>query len=341
MAIQDLLKLRRLSPQMTTLVDSVLTERYKEIQWSWPLLQPVQPPPCFVRKIRISQFPKDDEDAFSLDAEYGWLSNMISVDLLNPNILFRFDLLAHCENVTVIHCNWITKVPEALRRLKKLSLHKCVSLRDITNVEGIPCVEIHDCNQIVDFSPLGKSHSVCVWDCTGFPRDCLVLYGVKNVNLGKLSSLKSLDGLQKADTVEIFSCESILDPWPLNRVPQVSLITMNLRGSLAFLANSTAVNLDNCVVPQGLHGLNSGEGVKFLHIYDCFVPGVGLQTIYNLPHCSHLSICDQPYILDISHFTGLEYLELSNCKNMTTIPRVIDTNAQVSIKGCPLISDNC
>lgn len=320
---------------MKLFIDGILENQYKNIQWTWPLLTRDVPPPSFVKRIRILQF-----HYIHANDEYGWLSKMISVDLLKPPPSFCFDMLVYCENVTVIQCDWMTCVPNVLRgRLKKVSFHKCSQLQDISGLEGVPEVDIHDCHHIVNFSPLGRSHSVSVWECNGFPRDCAVLRGVRHVKLGKLTGLESLDGLQNAETVEIFSCDSIVDPWPLNGVHQVSLITMTLTETLAFLANSSVVNLDNCAVPQGLHGLDTGQGVKYLHIYDCFVPGFGLQTINRMPHCSHLSICDQPYITDISQFTSLEYLELSNCINLTNVPSDLESIAQVSIRGCPFIPD--
>ena len=263
---------------------------------------------------------------------------------MQPDVFFNFEVLRNCEEVTIVHCDWMTHVPEAFMRssIKRVWFHKCLKLKDIASLEGIPCIELHACHAIKNYHPLGRSESVTIWNCDGFPCDCLALRGVNHVYLGQLMSLTSLDGLQTATTVELYSCSAILDMQALRGVHEVSLVSMALGPNLSFLANSSVVNIDNCVVPQGLYGLDSVQcgavGVRSLHIYDCFAPDSGgLQTITCLPHCTHLSVYDQHFIKDLSHFTGLEFLEIINCKSITTIPAQLHNIERVIIKGCPSI----
>jgi Leucine-rich repeat (LRR) protein len=239
-----------------------------------------------------------------------------------------------------------------VRNQQNLSLVSLSSLDGIQNFKSIEALNLHQCEEVKDFTPLYSLKQLVSLRISYSPNlKTLNLANFKNLTSLTLSgciNLKSVNftGTERLTSLTIYACDKLSDISSLSNLTQLKVLyiigcpEIKDLEPLAGLTQLTSLDMSYCPQISDLQPLSNLTQLKWLSLSKCFgvrdlgpLKGLAQLVILKLLHCYQIK--------DLSPLAGLTKLDslfLSNCSNLVPLKSL----AQLSLlflRECPDLSD--
>lgn len=156
-----------------------------------------------------------------------------------------FDNFIYIQNLTLIDCNYILKLPK-FTNLKKLKLVRCKYINNISTLTQLTNIILDSCNNISNIQSLINIKYMILSNCDKI-IDISSLYNVKEIYLSDQISITDISSLKNADTVSLNNCSSINNLSVLSSVNMLILSNMNIL-NISDLIKIPRLIINNCTI---------------------------------------------------------------------------------------------
>lgn len=237
------------------------------------------------------------------------------------------DITRKCiDELIKITCMFDTQIKQSILRWKHkfpcIRLHtdisrgECIPLNNLSYVEGIHTLDMFNCIQITDLTPVSTCalHTLDISNCTQI-TDLTPIIGsnLRNLNMAYCTRINDITPLSTCalHILNISNCTQITDLTPLKECGLHTLIMNDCTRirDLTPLSGIHTLHMHNHVRRTKFIGL---EGVKYVSIYKSVIDDLtGLEGVHTLDiRCCH-------NITDLTPIKGLHTLYMCECVHIT------------------------